>query len=263
MKIFITFFLLFMATLSFYTHVDDYAIVIYEQTLERAVYSFALAKGLNAIISVIQSTEINLSLFVGATVGVGEILDPINDLVERFSVVMLISSVSIGVQHLLLIIGKSMFIKVALIIAAFFSLVGLWIQKIEKPMLFIISIKLFLLLFILRFGAVLFVNATELMYEEVYAKQYTSSNKYIESYKNDLEVIRENKEEFDTLWESLKTKTETFSTKVIQLITMFAVTTILFPLLFMWFFLFLFKLIFNIKFNYDIVWKIKNKGQAI
>lgn len=261
MKIFLTLFLLCIATLSFYTNVDEHAMAIYKNTLDRAVYSFALAKGLNAIISVIQSTEINLSLFVGATVGIGEILDPINDLVERFSIVMLLSSISIGVQHLLLIVGKSMFIKVLLIISAVLSIVGIWMYRFKYSFVFIISIKVFLLLFILRFGAVFFIYSTELMYEEVYEKQYQSSNKYLQTYKNDLEVLRNNKQEFSSLWEQLKGKTETFSKKVIQLMTIFVVTTVLFPMLFLWFFLFLVKIIFNIKFNYDILAKFEKKGQ--
>jgi len=263
MKIFLTLFLLVVSALSFVAEIDEHALEIYTQTFDRALYSFALVKGLNAIISVIQSTEINLSLFVGATVGIGEILDPINDLVERFSVVMLISSVSIGVQHLLLILGKSMFIKVLLVVSASVSLLGIWVKKLQASFVFIFSMKLFLLLFLLRFGAVVFVYSTELMYEEVYAKEYVQANKYIQSYKNDLEVIRENKQEFNSLWVQLKNKTQTFSKKVIQLITIFVVTTILFPILFLWFFLFLIKFIFNIKFDYDILATFKNKRQKI
>ncbi len=109
MKIFLSLILLVISTLSLYTQLDENGLLLYKETFDRAMYSFALVKALNALISLIQSTEINVSLFVGATIGVGQILDPINDLVERFSLVMLVSSVSIGVQHLLLLLAKSIF----------------------------------------------------------------------------------------------------------------------------------------------------------
>lgn len=249
MKIFLSVLLLMIALLSLYAQIDESAMEIYKETFNRAVYSFALVKGLNALISVIQSTEINVSLFIGATVGVGQVLDPINDLVERFSVVMLISSVSIGIQNLLLLFGKSMFIKITLIIFSFLVLVSLWFEKLRTTQMFFFSVKFVMLLFILRFGAVIFIYTTQYVYQDVYLEEYNSSNKYIQVYKNDLELIKDNKENMDSLVVQLKNKTEEFSKKVINLITIFVVTTILFPLLFAWFFLFLIKLIFNMKFD--------------
>lgn len=261
MRIFLTLFLAIVSLLSFYTGIDEKAIEIYEGTLDRAVYSFALVKGLNAIISVLQSTEINMSLFVGATVGIGQILDPINDLVERFSVVMLFASVSIGIQHLLLFLGKNIFIKVLLALFSSVVIIGIWMQKNNYFGIIIFSLKIVLFLFILRFGAIIFVYTTELIYTNVYSQEYKKSNHYILNYKNDLEVIQSNKQEFNTLWTKLKDKTEIFSKKIIALITMFVITTVLLPLSFIWFYIYLIKIIFNIKFDYDIISSHKKKEE--
>ena len=74
-----------------------------ERGLERALVTFALARTLNGVISVAQGTELAMQpAGVGLTVAVGELLDPVNDLVERFSWVMLLSATSIGMQQLLL-----------------------------------------------------------------------------------------------------------------------------------------------------------------
>lgn len=74
-----------------------------ENGLERALVTFALARTLNGVISVAQGTELAMQpAGVGLTVAVGELLDPVNDLVERFSWVMLLSATSIGMQQLLL-----------------------------------------------------------------------------------------------------------------------------------------------------------------
>ena len=63
-----------------------------EETAERALQAFAVARGINAVISVIQDVEIGFTFGLSATLSPGEILDPVNDLVERFSLVMLVAS---------------------------------------------------------------------------------------------------------------------------------------------------------------------------
>ena len=49
---------------------------------------------------------------VGVTLSIGELLDPFNDMVERFSWVMLLTSVSLGIQKILLIFGGKLFLKI-------------------------------------------------------------------------------------------------------------------------------------------------------
>ena len=67
----------------------------------RALVTFAVARGLNGVISVAQETEVALEpAGVGVTLLPGQILDPVNDLIERFSWVMLASTTSLGLQQL-------------------------------------------------------------------------------------------------------------------------------------------------------------------
>lgn len=60
---------------------------------------YATARGINALVSVLQGTEIDLWL---ATFTVGELLDPLNDLIERFSSVMMFALGSLALQKILL-----------------------------------------------------------------------------------------------------------------------------------------------------------------
>ncbi len=70
--------------------------------LERALITAAIARGLNGVISVAQGTEIAVQpIGVGVTITAGQILDPLNDLVERFSWLSLVASASLGTQLLL------------------------------------------------------------------------------------------------------------------------------------------------------------------
>jgi len=63
-----------------------------DEAAERALQAFAVARGINAVISVIQDVEIGFTFGLAATLSPGEILDPVNDLVERFSLAMLVAS---------------------------------------------------------------------------------------------------------------------------------------------------------------------------
>ena len=73
-----------------------------EEARNRVLVAFALSRTLNGVISVAQGTEIALQpAGLGVTLTAGELLDPLNDLVERFSMLALIASISLEGQLLL------------------------------------------------------------------------------------------------------------------------------------------------------------------
>jgi hypothetical protein len=64
--------------------------------------AYGVLRGLNSVISMAQGTELSIEpMGVGMTLTPGELLDPLNDLVEQVSTVLLISSASIGIQRIL------------------------------------------------------------------------------------------------------------------------------------------------------------------
>lgn len=76
---------------------------------------FALARGLNAILSVAQGTELSIEpMGVGLTLTPGEILDPLNDLIEQFSNILLLASASLGIQQIVLILADKPFVQISL-----------------------------------------------------------------------------------------------------------------------------------------------------
>lgn len=95
--------------------------------LERALITAALARGLNGVISVAQGTEIAIQpIGVGVTITAGQILDPLNDLVERFSWLSLVASASLGTQLLLTEIATEPAISAAVSAVAAAYLLMLW-----------------------------------------------------------------------------------------------------------------------------------------
>ncbi len=95
---------LFLALLSFMLlerRGNDYL----DRALLKATASYGLARGLNGVVTVIKESSISAGMVVGGTIAIGQILDPVNDLIERFSWVMMLSIISIGTQKLLMAIG--------------------------------------------------------------------------------------------------------------------------------------------------------------
>ncbi len=79
------------------------------------------------MISVAQGTEIAVQpIGVGVTITIGEILDPLNDLVERFSWLALVASASLGTQMLLTEIATEPAISIGVTILAALFLALLW-----------------------------------------------------------------------------------------------------------------------------------------
>jgi len=94
-----------------------------------------LARGFNAVVSVFQESEVQLEpAGVGVSLALGQALDPINDLVERFSWVMLASLTSLGIQKFLIEITPFLSIQILLLLALCALLAGL-----RKSLLAIIS----------------------------------------------------------------------------------------------------------------------------
>src|SRR5660397_82253 len=90
---------LFIVYWATFATINENANIRLDSSFKQALAVFATAKGLNAVISLVQGTEVGPP---GVTISIGEILDPINDLVERFSWIMLASLTSLGIQKIMM-----------------------------------------------------------------------------------------------------------------------------------------------------------------
>lgn len=88
-----------MVALSWSSWIDEQADEVTVNNLKQALAVLALARTFNGVISVAQGTEVAIQpVGVGVTLTLGEVLDPLNDLVEQFSALALMASVSLGLQ---------------------------------------------------------------------------------------------------------------------------------------------------------------------
>lgn len=157
--------------------VADHAADSYAQdALKRALVTFAAARTLNGVISVVQSTEVG----VGVTVAVGQILDPINDLVEQFSSVMLVAASSLGLQNVLLTITASRAVTIALVIAAILAVIVLWTPRLNKNKLAVGASRILLVMLFVRFIVPVLVIGTNLVSDAFLAPQQAEATAALE-----------------------------------------------------------------------------------
>ena len=265
-KIVISFFLVVLVSLSLTETLDTKSSEQLDSALARSLTTFAAARALNGLVSVVQGTEINISpVGMGATFAPGQFLDPVNDMVERFSWVMLMSSVSIGAQEMMLHLGKTTLFKTLFALFTVLLLLQLWIPQLRESWSISLSLKTVIVLTLLRFSVPGIVMINELVYEAVLAPQYersmgevvrTSSEVTVmiediqeqeqqldkeRSFMDKLNVSKQYEEFKQTLKERVNAFIETFNEameSIIRLITVFIINSIVVPLGALWFFIY-------------------------
>lgn len=240
--------------------VDDIGRSSTESGFKRALLTFGIARGLNGVISVAQGTEVALQpAGMGVIFTPGQILDPVNDLVERFSWVMLACSTSLGAQRVLLKItawpGFTVFI------AALFCIVLLatWFPKTVDDRVYRIAYKSAAILLVLRFAIPMVAIANEGVYHYFLAPQYERSKQQLEQTTDTIGRIHRASQEdlsrkpgslldeakylyesasrqidIDARVEEYKVAAANVSEYTIDLIVVFVLQTIIFPLIFIW-----------------------------
>ncbi|MFM7184415.1 MAG: hypothetical protein ACKO4Z_06545 [Planctomycetota bacterium] len=71
-----------------------------EASFSRTLAALAATRGLDSAISLAQSSEVSFSFGPGGSLGIGQALDPVNDLVEQYGALLLTSTTALGVQKL-------------------------------------------------------------------------------------------------------------------------------------------------------------------
>lgn len=216
--------------------------------LKRALLSFASARALNAVISAVQGTEIAVQpAGLGVVFTPGQVLDPVNDLVEQFSDLMLAASVSFGVQKVLLAMGAHTPVSVLLtLVAAGWAVFQLRAQP-AWPWLS----RLLVLLLMVRFAVPLVAIASEQVFERFLAADYAASQEAIDSTSSRLGALNpplaeatESRGIVDRMrgWWSqngdiklrfaqLKAAAEHATENIVKLIVIFLLQTLVIPLL--------------------------------
>ncbi|MDX4067943.1 hypothetical protein Q6A87_08790 [Aliarcobacter skirrowii] len=242
--------------------VNESAKDVIDKSFNQALIVFGSAKALNAVISLAQGTEINLPFVV---VAIGEVLDPINDLVEQFSLIMLASLVSLGIQKILLNFVSNDFFNLTFIISILVFNIFLFLKFKNIESIKNMALKLTLILLFLRFSIPFVAYLNQYSYDYFIKPQYnieqlneTILNTKDEISKINLESVEEKesgffekfRQKFDmTFYEKkvdeYKDAVDSSSDNIVDLIIVFIFQTILLPLFYLSVFYILLKKLFN------------------
>lgn len=260
-RIIISVLALLLAAVALLGVVDDLGRQYTDASFKRALVTFGVARGLNGVISVVQGTEVAMEpAGVGVILAPGQILDPVNDLVERFSWVMLASSTSLGLQGLMLKMlasqGYSWFVAVVVVIAVWLLWRPLGVPLTWRRRVYHLAAVLMILRFLIPGLAI----SGEAFYRLFLASEYETSSVQLNQTRNILGHIEEETRQggrasqhsswyeslqrnfiitlktmdVDQQVEALQTAVADISEHMINLIVVFIVQTVLFPLFFLW-----------------------------
>ncbi len=153
--------------------VDDASQDYAEEALKRALATFAISRALNGVISVAQGTELAIEPGgVGVVMTPGQILDPVNDLIERFSGVMLVAASSLGLQIVLLEITSWMVVTALLLAALAVWLAAIWSDRLRDNVYVRWTLRVAVALAFVRFAVPLVILSTNFVFATFLADKH-------------------------------------------------------------------------------------------
>ena len=240
-----------MVACSWFVPLESVANQQVDAGLKRALISFATARALNAVISVVQGTEVAVQpAGVGINFAPGQILDPVNDLVEQFAQLMLVASVAFGVEKVLISMGAHWAISLLLTVTAIAWAYG-YLRHSASP---IWLTRVLVILLMTRFAMPLVIIGSDQLFREFLAADYQSSRQVIEIASEQITklnaAVAPAPEEQSlvgkiTGWvsrnadikphlESLKQAVEQTTERIIRLMVIFLLQTLVLPVLLLW-----------------------------
>jgi hypothetical protein len=142
-----------LPAISWWGVLDHFSSEHLNASISSAGLIYGTARGINALVSLLQGTEINIPF---VTFSIGEILDPVNDLIERFSDIILLALGSLALQKILLAVVSNTIFTVLLSFVAACTGLSLFLggAKLQSALL-----RTFLVIAFFRFSLGLVVLA--------------------------------------------------------------------------------------------------------
>lgn len=230
-----------------------------EAALARSLVTFALARTLDSVISVAQGTEVAVEpAGVGVNFALGQALDPINDLIERFSAAMLVATSSLGLQSVLLRMSEWWATNLVLFLAAALTVAATWWPRVVLGLSRITAARVLAIFMFVRFAVPVFVIGTNLVFDAFLAADHAAANEALLATSEEIEQVTEqaapagNRSLTERLegfvgesmraldvrarMQSVSDLVSNAVEQIVNLIVIFALQTILLPLAFLWVF---------------------------
>jgi predicted nucleic acid-binding Zn-ribbon protein len=145
--------LLGLPAIAWYGSLDQYSSATITDSTTAAGLIYGTARGINALVSVLQGTELDM---VFLSFSIGEVLDPVNDLIERFSTLVLFALGSLALQKILLTVVSHTLFNTTISLLALAAAISFFI---DNKRLYSAMLKSFIAVAFLRFSLGLVVIA--------------------------------------------------------------------------------------------------------
>jgi len=252
--------ILLVTAVAWWPSLDAHGNATVDAAFKRALVTWAIARGLNGVLSVAQGTEVAIQpAGIGVNFTPGEILDPINDLVERFSWIMMLAASSLGVQQVLLAMSAWQGVLLALTLAAIVAIGAQWYAK--NPRWAQLASRLFLFFVLLRFMMPGIAIANQWVYNTFLDNEYQAASEQLtlaqeriselneevkeersadaEDDRSTLQIARDvvksigDSVNIDKRMDEYRVAAERISENTIRLVVVFLMQTLVFPLVFL------------------------------
>jgi hypothetical protein len=155
---------------------DSTADSYFKDSITKAGVSYGVCRVINATVSVIQESTIQLEpAGIGLSLAVGQIVDPINDMVERLSNVLIMSIASLGVQELAYEISITIVPQILSILLLFLSFL-IWFKNARVLKIQNILMSVMVIAAIARFCLPISSVANEFLQETFFEDKIIAAN---------------------------------------------------------------------------------------
>jgi hypothetical protein len=260
-KAIIAIFIVLLVAVSSGRLLDDYVDEYTSTSIKNAALTYATARGINALVSMLQSSEVEAGVIVSGSITIGELLDPLNDMIERFSTVMTWVLASLAAQKVLLLLAAhELFLYLVAVLGVSALLLLFYGQPRAQNMVF----RGFLVVVFIRFALGMTVALNSGADYLFLDQQLQANNEQIENFQASIMSI-ETDEDLDTdsirdsafaFWQSLSMSE--FEDKIsrgienfINLVAIYLLKTILFPLGFFYAVIFVIKQLWRVELSAD------------
>ncbi|WP_419660107.1 hypothetical protein Dvar_04530 [Desulfosarcina variabilis str. Montpellier] len=147
----------------------------FQKAITKAGLAYATCRTVNAAVSIVQESTLQLEpAGVGLSLAVGQALDPINDMTERLSDVLVTAITSLGVQKLAYEMGIS-FVPPVLAIFLFLLSILIWFDNLRLNALQKTLWQILLLVAVFRFCLPVSSMANEFVYHHFFDEQINAA----------------------------------------------------------------------------------------
>ena len=218
----------------------------YEIAWAKTLTAFGVAKALNAVLSVVQESQVQASMiFASGTIAIGQLVSPLNHVMEALSNVLLAALMSLFIQKILLGVGQWWGVQVLLAVSGGLFILGLWHPGLRRLAWRRLFARLLMAALLLRFCIPVTAAVNDLASSAILDAYYSESLQESQRIGQAAEMEEELRaltgeapgaKQLAGFWSRMRDMIgalDTLAEHSVRLMTVFILQTMVFPLIFL------------------------------